>query len=117
MSIFNFLLILGDGESFYNEDLGVMYALLGVGLAAILAGFGSVLGVMIAGKTAAGVLLEKPELFGKLFVLQALPGTQGMYGFLISVLLLQKMGALGGSIIALTNEQGLLYLATALPIA
>ncbi|HLS99864.1 MAG TPA: V-type ATP synthase subunit K [Acholeplasma sp.] len=111
------LLILEDGQTYINENLGLMYALLGVGLAAILAGLGSVLGVMIAGKASAGVLSEKPELFGKLFVLQALPGTQGMYGFLIAVMLMIKLNILSGAPIALTNDEGLLYLAAALPIA
>ncbi len=113
----NMLLILEEGQTFYNDDLGLFYALLGVALAAILAGFGSVIGVMIAGQAAAGVLSEKPELFGKVFVLQALAGTQGMYGFLVAVLLLQKLGFLGGAIANLSNEEGLQYLAAALPIA
>ncbi|MBN3490033.1 V-type ATP synthase subunit K [Acholeplasma equirhinis] len=98
--------------------MGLTYALIGIGLAAILAGFGSILGVMIAGKASAGVLSEKPELFGKVFVLQALPGTQGMYGFIVAILLMLKLDLLSGNLpMNLSDEQGLLYIAAALPIA
>ena len=65
---------------------GIVIAYVGAALCAILAGIGSALGVMMAGKAAAGVASEKPELFGKLLVLQALPGTQGIYGFLTAIL-------------------------------
>src|SRR5690606_24780661 len=110
--------ILDPGQTVYNDELGLIYVLLGVALAAILAGFGSILGVMIAGKASAGVLSEKPELFGKVFVLQALPGTQGMYGFIVAILLMLKLDLLSGNLpMNLSDEQGLLYIAAALPIA
>ena len=64
--------------------LGLILAIIGAALAAILPGIGSAYGVQIGGQAAAGVTSEKPELFGKLLVLQALPGTQGIYGFLPS---------------------------------
>ncbi|MFA5006613.1 MAG: V-type ATP synthase subunit K [Candidatus Izemoplasmatales bacterium] len=69
-------------------------AIIGAAMAAALAGLGSAMGVQMAGKAAAGVLSEKPELFGKLIILQALPGTQGMYGFIVAILVLGKAGAL-----------------------
>ena len=65
---------------------GLLIAIIGAALAAILPGIGSAIGVQMGGKAAAGVLSEKPELFGKLLILQALPGTQGIYGFLIAIL-------------------------------
>ncbi|WP_210994117.1 V-type ATP synthase subunit K [Acholeplasma granularum] len=101
---------------FMNFD-GLTWALLGAALAASLAGMGSAMGVSIAGRAATGVLGEKPDLFGKVLVLQALPGTQGIYGFLVAVLLLVKMNWLGGNPTALTETQGQLYFAAALPIA
>lgn len=96
---------------------GLTWALMGVALAAGLAGIGSAMGVSIAGRAATGVLSEKPDLFGKVLVLQALSGTQGIYGFLVAVLLLVRMGWLTGSPIALTEMQGQMYFAAALPIA
>jgi len=96
---------------------GMFLALLGAALAAGLAGIGSAMGVSIAGQAASGVLAEKPQLFGKVLVLQALPGTQGIYGFLVAVLMLVKSGWLAGAPIALTEAEGWQYFAAALPIA
>lgn len=96
---------------------GLVFALIGAGLAAALAGIGSAIGVALGGKAAAGVISEKPELFGRVLILQALPGTQGIYGFLVAILIMAKVGMIGGSPIALTSAQGLGLLAAALPIA
>ena len=77
---------------------GLYLAILGAALAAGLAGTGSALGIGIAGQAAAGVVTEDPEKFGKALLLQALPGTQGIYGFLAAVLVMQKVGLFGGSL-------------------
>lgn len=97
-------------------DYGLVMALMGAAIAASLGGVGSALGVAIAGKAAAGVLSEKPELYGKTLLLQALPGTQGIYGFLVAVLILVKIGLLGGSPTPLTAFQGFSFLAAGIPI-
>jgi len=47
-----------------------------------LAGVGSAYGVTIAGNAAIGALKKNPDAFGNYMVLSALPGTQGLYGFL-----------------------------------
>lgn len=96
---------------------GLVYALFGAGLAAGLAGIGSAIGVAIAGKSAAGVLSEKPDLFGRVLILQALPGTQGIYGFLVAILIMAKVGMIGGSPIPITVAQGLGLFAASMPIA
>ena len=96
---------------------GEVIALIGIALSTILAGAGSAIGVSIAGQTGAGVLSEKPELFGRVLILQALPGTQGIYGFLMSILLMTKTGHLGGTVLDLTKAQGWSVFAAALPIA
>lgn len=96
---------------------GEVIALLGIALSTILAGVGSAIGVSIAGQTGAGVLSEKPELFGRVLILQALPGTQGIYGFLMSILLMTKTGHLGGTVLDLTKAQGWSVFAAAMPIA
>lgn len=96
---------------------GIVIALMGVALSAILAGIGSAIGVSIGGQTGAGVLSEKPELFGRVLILQALPGTQGIYGFLVAILLLTKMGMIGGTQLDLTVAQGWSYFMAAMPIA
>ena len=64
-------------------NLGVLLALLGAVLAALVAGIGSAVGVGMSGEAAAGVVTEEPSLFSKVLVLQLLPGTQVIYGMLI----------------------------------
>lgn len=87
-------LILQESTSIFSN--GVFIAILGAGLAVLLSGIGSAIGVQMGGRAAAGVLSEKPELFGKMIVLQALPGTQGIYGFIVAILVIMKLGLLGG---------------------
>ncbi len=65
----------------------------GVALAVALAGIGSAIGVGMVGQAAAGVLSVDPKKFGKLLLLVALPGTQGIYGFVIAFLLLGRIQA------------------------
>ena len=65
-------------QFFFN---GNFLAVLGAALAVGLGGIGSAKGVGIAGEAASGVVTEDPSKFGKALVLQALPGTQGLYGF------------------------------------
>ena len=96
---------------------GLGYALLGAALASILAGIGSAIGVGIAGQASAGVVSEKPDLFGKLLVLQALPGTQGIYGFLTAIMVMIRVGLLGGSAVELTVNKGIEFFLACLPIA
>ncbi len=48
------------------------------------------------GTAGIGAAAEKPELFGKILLLQALPGTQGIYGFLGALLILIQVGLIGG---------------------
>lgn len=97
--------------------LGIGLAILGSAIAVIGAGIGSVIGVSNAGQAAAGVVSEEPDKFGKALVLEALPATQGIYGFLAAFLILQKLGMLGGEIPELSTEVGWQFLFAALPIA
>lgn len=62
-------------------------ALLGAALAVALAGIGSAKGVGIVGEAATGLLSEDPTKFGKALVLQAIPGTQGIYGLVVALLI------------------------------
>ncbi|MEG1632839.1 MAG: V-type ATP synthase subunit K [Oscillospiraceae bacterium] len=98
------------------DTIGTALALLGAGLAAALAGIGSAKGTGIAGEAGAGLLSEDPSKFGKVMILQVIPGTQGLYGLVIGFVALSKMGALDGSI-DLTFFEGLRYFMACLPIA
>lgn len=95
---------------------GQNLALLGAGLAVMLAGIGSARGVSMVGEAASGLLTEDPSKFGKVLILQALPGTQGIYGLITAFLIVFKIGLLGTPA-ALTVSQGTYFLMAALPIA
>ena len=95
---------------------GMVLALIGAALSTILAGIGSAWGVGMAGQAAAGVTAEKPDLFAKVLILQLLPGTQGIYGLLVTFITLSRIGVLGGTAVTDTNT-GLMYLFACLPIA
>jgi len=96
--------------------LGMVLALTGAVLSTALAGMGSAWGVGIAGQAAAGVVAEDPDQFAKVLIMQLLPGTQGIYGLLVTFITLSQIGVLGGQPITDTHS-GLMYLLACLPIA
>ena len=91
-------------------------ALLGVALATLMAGIGSAKGVNLVAKASAGLISEDPSKFGKTMTLQALPMTQGFYGFVVGVMILYRIGAIGGTP-DLAVAEGAYYLMAAVPIA
>jgi len=106
------------GEFFSQLFLnGTNLALFGAALAAGLAGMGSAKGVGIVGEAASGLLSEDPSKFGKALILQALPGTQGIYGLITAFLILFKLKVLSGVPLELTVAQGMYFVMAALPIA
>jgi len=60
----------------------IVLAYIGIGLMVGLAGIGSAFGVTITGNASIGAMKKNPDAFGNYMVLSALPGTQGLYGFL-----------------------------------
>jgi len=60
----------------------ILLAYIGIGLMVGLSGIGSAYGVTIAGNATVGALKKNPDAFGNYMILSALPGTQGLYGFL-----------------------------------
>ena len=65
--------------------MGLALAILGAALAAgVLVRF--CFGVGVAGESGAGVMTEDPGKFGLILLLQAIPGTQGIYGLLTGFL-------------------------------
>jgi V/A-type H+-transporting ATPase subunit K len=60
----------------------IILAYIGVGIMVGLAGIGSAFGVSIGGNASIGALKKNSEAFGNYLVLSALPGTQGLYGFM-----------------------------------
>ena len=103
------------------ELLGTGLALLGAALAVGLSGTGSAIGVGMAGQAAAGVVSEEPDKFMKCLILQLLPATQGIYGFIVGFLALIKLNAFNGFVmdsgafISVSGGLGIMF--ACLPIA
>ena len=96
---------------------GNAIAFFGTALAVGLACIGSAKGVGTAGEAAAGLVAEDPSKFGAALILQLLPGTQGLYGFVIwFYALFVKIGTDTLSV-GLSADQGLQVFAACLPIA
>ena len=103
--------------SFLESFGGMALGLLGAGLAAALSGIGSAKGTGIAGEAGTGLLCEDPSKFGKVMILQVIPGTQGLYGLVVGFMAMLFMGVLDGSFVDLTLQEGLRYFAACMPIA
>ena len=108
---------LQQSATFFGSWGGLALALLGAGLAAVLSGIGSAKGTGMAGEAGAGLLCQDPGKFGKVMILQVIPGTQGLYGLVVWFFAIFRMGLLSGSLPELTIAQGFQYLAACLPSA
>ncbi|HSP48194.1 MAG TPA: V-type ATP synthase subunit K [Clostridiaceae bacterium] len=97
-------------SQFFIENAGVVFAILGIATAVILSGMGSAKGVGLVGEAATGLIVEEPQKFGKSLVLQLLPGTQGLYGFVIGLMALGQLDA------GLSLAQGVYIWMACLPI-
>ena len=106
-----------ESLTFLGNIGGLALALLGAGLAAALSGVGSAKGTGIAGEAGAGLLCEDPGKFGKVMILQVIPGTQGLYGLVVWFFAIFRMGLLSGTLPELTVAQGMQYFVACLPMA
>ncbi|MCC5894995.1 V-type ATP synthase subunit K [Alkalibacterium olivapovliticus] len=97
-------------EMFFGDNLGFVFGAIGVGLAVILSGIGSSRGVGSAGEAAAALTKEQPEKFGLALVLQMLPATQGLYGFVIGLLIIINLST------NLDVSTGWYYMMVGLPV-
>ena len=60
----------------------LVLAYVGIALMIGLCGIGSAFGVTYGGNATVGAMKKNDEAFGNYLVLSAMPGTQGLYGFL-----------------------------------
>lgn len=114
-------IVLAQGASAVTEPMnywGLGLALLGAALATGIPCTGSSIGVSIVGQAGSGLLTEKPELAGKVITLAVLPGSQGLYGMVISLLFLFSFGGplLSGEV-SLDFPAGLALFAAFMPVA
>lgn len=97
-------------QFFMENNGGMIFAAMGIALAVGLAGIGSAKGVGLVGEAATGLITEEPEKFGKALVLQLLPGTQGLYGFVIGFVAFTKI------VPDMSLAQGLFLVGACLPV-
>ncbi len=97
-------------SQFMTEFGGVFFAGLGAAFAVLFSGIGSAKGLSIVGEAASGMIIEEPEKFGRSLILQLLPGTQGLYGFVIGLLVLGRLN------IDMSLAEGLYIFASCLPV-
>jgi V/A-type H+-transporting ATPase subunit K len=100
---------MGDLLSVYFVESGVGWAMFGAAAGLMLGSVGSARGIRIAAGQAAGVMSEKPELFGKLLPLMAMPGTQGIYGLLWTIIVALQVGMFGSDPMKVTPLMGLTF--------
>ena len=101
---------------FFEAFGGLALGLLGAGLAAVLSGIGSAKGTGIAGEAGTGLLCQDPSKFGKVMILQVIPGTQGLYGLVVFFVAIMNMGLLDGTAANLSFVEGCRYFAACMPI-
>jgi V/A-type H+-transporting ATPase subunit K len=99
---------------FMVEYGGFVFMVFGAAIAVFCAGTGSAIGCGIVGQAAAGIVTEEPDKFGRALILQLLPGTQGLYGFIIGflILLMPQINELD----YLTVTQGMYLMCAGMPV-
>jgi len=95
---------------------GLSLALLGAVFAYVLPATASGIGGRLVAEAANGVLAEDPKKFGQCLVLQAITATQGIYGLIISFLILLKIGVIGGQPANLSLATGFYFFFASLPV-
>ncbi|MCR4425814.1 MAG: V-type ATP synthase subunit K [Firmicutes bacterium] len=99
-----------------NLSVGGVLAFIAVGIAVGFPGIGSAIGVGLVGKAGSGVITEDPDKFGQILLLQAIPGTQGIYGLLTGLMIMMRVGVLGGTIPSIPALTGVMLIGSAIPI-
>lgn len=103
--------------NFLAEFGGLALGFLGAGLAVGCCCAGSAKGTGLAGESGIGLLGEDPSYFGKVMILQVIPGTQGLYGLVIWFFALLQMGVFNGTCVNMTVADGLKVACACLPMA
>lgn len=95
---------------------GLIIAFTGAALCTMLACLGSIIGVSMVGQAGSGLLTEKPDLAGKVITLAVLPGSQGLYGMVISLLFIFNYGPVITSSVPMTTLEGVMIFIAFLPV-
>ena len=110
-------------DAIFNPDqvhatqLALLLSFIGAGMATAFPCLGSIMGVSMVGQAGAGLLTEKPELAGKVITLNVLPGSQGLYGMVISLLFLFSYAPLiSDPATTVSTLQGFILFSAFLPV-
>lgn len=103
--------------NFFADFGGLALGFLGSGLACVLCCAGSAKGTGLAGESGIGLLGEDPSYFGKVMILQVIPGTQGLYGLVVWFFALLQMGVFAGTATGMSVADGLRVFAACMPMA
>ena len=104
-------------NAFFADFGGLAIGFLGAALACGLCCAGSARGCGIAGEAGNALLCEDPSAFGKVMILQVIPGTQGLYGLVIWFFAILQMGVFNGTAVDLSVADGLRVACACLPMA
>ena len=103
--------------SFFADFGGLAIGFLGAALACGLCCAGSARGCGIAGEAGSALLCEDPSAFGKIMILQVVPGTQGLYGLVVWFFAILQMGVFNGTAVGMSVADGLRVACACLPMA
>lgn len=93
-------------------------AFLGAGLATALPCYGSSIGVSLVGQAGSGLITEKPDMAGRVITLSVLPGSQGLYGMVVSLLFLFNFaGPLLEGTVSLSMADGVALFGAFIPVS
>ena len=103
--------------NFFADFGGLAIGFLGAGIACALCCAGSARGCGVAGEAGTALLCEDPSAFGKVMILQVIPGTQGLYGLVIWFFAILQMGVFSGTAVGMSVADGLRVACACLPMA
>lgn len=95
---------------------GINLAITGALISIFLSGIGTIVGTYFVASGGAGLVAEKAKSFGAVLLTSALPSSQGIYGFLAAVLILQQTGLLAGDLKNLSYSSGMSLLISSFPV-
>jgi len=94
--------------------MGNVWAIIGAAIAVSLTGVGSAIGMCWVQQAATGVTSEDPEKYGRTLILQLIPSSNALYGFVVGFLVVAQI-LFNGAVY--TKEEGLAILGFCLPVA
>ncbi len=96
---------------YFLEYGGLVFAVLGMALVVAIPGYNSGKGVGMVGEACTGLIVDEPDKFGKSLLLQMMPASQGLYGFVIAIMTLSRLH------VGMGLQEGFYILMGCLPMA